>query len=92
MSIDYTKVLESRRTTALSVQEGDMLHDPIEDDPKFAKTIVEAQKEAGKLLADQKMHLGYCHLLWGTQQELLRNKHGVLWFTPAEMNPDVLFD
>jgi hypothetical protein len=35
--------------------------------------------------------LGVCHSYWARKKELLAKK-GIEWKTPAEMNPNILFD
>jgi hypothetical protein len=36
--------------------------------------------------------LGSCHTLWSLQKQILKEKYGITWYTPAELNPDVKFD
>ncbi|MBQ4585894.1 MAG: hypothetical protein IJA82_06770 [Clostridia bacterium] len=36
--------------------------------------------------------LGYCHLYWATKKRILKEKYGIDWKSPAELNPGVLFD
>ncbi|MBD1812991.1 hypothetical protein NDA07_01485 [Microcoleus vaginatus DQ-U2] len=67
-------------------------HDPIEDDPKFKSIIEAAEREAEAELANEPEVLGYCHQFWSTKTRILKEKYGVDWKSPAEMNPDVLFD
>ena len=67
-------------------------HDPLENDPRFQDIIAQAEREAELKLADTPQGLGYCHLFWATQKQILIEKYGIDWHTPAEMNPDVLFD
>ena len=73
-----------------------MLHDPIEDHPATKRLIAKAEREAeAELLREGTVgpgQIGYCHALWEVQQRILRERHGITWRTPAEMNPDVLFD
>jgi hypothetical protein len=37
-------------------------------------------------LSSRKQGLGFCHLHWSTKQKILRDKFGVEWFKPSEMN------
>ena len=73
-----------------------MLHDPIEDHPATKRLIAKAGREAEAELKRAGMvgpgELGYCHALWAMQQRILRERYGVEWRTPAEMNPDIMFD
>ena len=36
--------------------------------------------------------LGCCHRIWSMQKTILKEKHGITWYTPAELNPDIKFD
>ncbi len=74
------------------MSEDHLNHDPQEDDPKLGLIIRQAEAEAEASLSDEPRGIGFCHLLWETQKELLSTKYGIRWMTPAEMNPDVLFD
>ena len=38
------------------------------------------------------MQLGSCHRLWAMQKNILKEKYGITWYNPAELNPDVKFD
>ena len=38
------------------------------------------------------MQLGSCHRLWTMQKNILKEKYGITWYTPAELNPDIKFD
>jgi hypothetical protein len=35
---------------------------------------------------------GLCHGQWAAMKRILRERHGITWRSPADMNPDVLFD
>jgi hypothetical protein len=69
-------------------------HDPQERDPNKKKLIQAAKVEAEFELNGSGFEgqMGYCHVLWGRQQAILRKKYGIKWRTPAEMNPDIIFD
>ena len=68
--------------------------DPIEYDPRKSWMVEEAEREAAAELTAAGVHpgMGYCHLLWLRQKRILKEKHGIKWWSPAEMNPDILFD
>lgn len=70
------------------------LHDPIEDEPLLRQVLEQAEQEAKMSLADQgvEMHRGYCHLFWEKKAEILADRYGITWFSPADMNPYVLYD
>jgi hypothetical protein len=69
-------------------------HDPIEDDPQIGPLIDAATREAHEALADHphRGQLGFCHVLWGKKKEILREKHGIEWRTPSEMDPLAFYD
>ena len=69
-------------------------HDPIEDDPEIRPLIDAATEEANEALADhpRRGQLGFCHVLWATKKRILREKHGIEWRTPSEMDPLTFYD
>ena len=71
-----------------------MKYDPQERDPKKRALIKAAETEAEySMEQDRTIELeGSCHILWERQQDILREKYGIKWRTPADMNPDVMFD
>ena len=38
------------------------------------------------------MKLGCCHRLWDMQKTILKEKYGITWYSPAELNPEIIFD
>lgn len=42
--------------------------------------------------AEYFFRLGDCHTLWGLQKGILKEKYGIIWYTPAELYPDFSFD
>jgi hypothetical protein len=38
------------------------------------------------------MQLGSCHRLWTIQKTILKEKYGITWYTPAELNPEIIYD
>ena len=36
--------------------------------------------------------LGSCHTLWSLQKQILKEKYGITWYTPAELHPDIKYD
>ncbi len=70
----------------------DILHDPIEDDPQTKAIIEQAEIETKTRLSGERRRMGFCHLYWKTKKAILKEKHGIDWFTPIEMNPACWFD
>ena len=65
------------------------LHDPIESDPRFSRAIFEARRQAER--ESPITGMGRCHDVWGRTAETLK-KQGIVWYSPARMNLDILFD
>ena len=71
-----------------------MKRHPQERDPKKKKLIKAAEAEAEfSMEQDGTLQLeGSCHILWGRQKQILEKRYGIKWRSPAEINPDVMFD
>ena len=66
-------------------------YDPIEDTAPFRRVERMARAEAERR-AGKGGYMGYCHRIWGEIQNVLLEKYGIVWRSPAAMNPNVLFD
>lgn len=66
------------------------LHDPLEDEEPTAALIKQVGEQAS-LEVDYR-GIGRCHAVWGRMREILKAQHGVVWYSPAEMNPRTMFD
>jgi hypothetical protein len=77
-----------------SFNEHKFTHDPIENDPQYKGVFLKIDVEVKKKLEGHPMQgkLGYCHIFWETKKKILKEKYGIDWKSPAEMNPDVFFD
>jgi hypothetical protein len=38
------------------------------------------------------MQLGSCHRLWDIQKQILKEKYGITWYSPDELNPEIIYD
>ncbi len=78
---------------AIEGQRSVMLHDPIEDDPSvrplFLAAVDEATRETEQLFG---LRRGSCHRIWHRTKEILKERNGIDWRSPADMNPGTLFD
>ena len=96
----YTQFVSERIEQEEKWLEMDTWDDPFGDDPESMKfSISKRIEEAKRLLtsnpeqaAELFMQLGSCHTLWDIQKRILKEKYGITWYTPAELNPDVKFD
>lgn len=72
-----------------------MKKDPKEKDQRYRDIIRQAEKEAEEEVTRQygrEPFLGRCHMVWGIQEKILKKKYGIKWKSPADMNPDIMFD
>lgn len=68
------------------------LRDPIEDDPRYLAVIASIDAEVQALVAaERKAHpevkVGWAHSEWAHKKRLLKERHGLDWKTPLEMDP-----
>ncbi len=87
-------MLRERYLKALSTQRSDYLYDPIQDDPALKDAFEFAGAEARHLAKAGGLEgkLGTCHFMWDVQRRVLREKYGITWFSPKQMNPGVRYD
>ena len=45
-----------------------------------------------KRAAEVLSQLGSCHRLWTMQKNILKEKYGITWYSPAELHPEIKFD
>lgn len=38
------------------------------------------------------MQIGSCHRIWAIQKQILKEKYGITWYSPAELNPEIKYD
>lgn len=65
--------------------------DPVERTFEWEMHAYEVECECYEALQGMPRGLGFCHTFWATQKEAWR-KRGIEWKSPADMNPDVMFD
>lgn len=69
--------------------------DIVEKDPFFQSVLREAEKEAQQKLEQRGIKtgaVGYYKFFWQEKKIILREKYGIDWKTPQEMNPEINFD
>ena len=71
---------------------GHLKCDPIEWSADYERVIDEANKKIYSLLEDHPRGMGFCFSYWHTKAEVLRDDYGIIWRSPAIMNPGVIFD
>jgi hypothetical protein len=70
--------------------EDHLLTDPIEQDPVVGPKVRQAEKEAERRVKYD--GIGRCHAVWHEQARILWDKYRIRWYSPAQMNPQVLMD
>ena len=65
--------------------------DPIENDPKYIEIIRKVDEEVKAELGESH-YMGYCHRFWGLKKELLLDRYGITWRSPADLNPFTEYD
>lgn len=78
-----------------------------EDDDDVFASLYKSQRESTKkklneakmLMPDYPeqaaqvfMQLGSCHRLWDMQKTILKEKFGITWYSPDELNPEIIYD
>lgn len=66
--------------------------DPIEQDPKYKEIFEKVEAELELHFCETERCLGFCHRYWGLKKEILWKKYKIDWRSPAELNPDTLYD
>ena len=65
-------------------------------DPKYKDIFEKAEAEVETLMDQEfpglKGRRGYCFGFWAKKQQVLKEKYNIVWHSPGELNPDVLFD
>lgn len=59
---------------------------------KEAKRLLEVYPDQPIHAARLFMQLGSCHWIWAMKKSILHEKYGITWYSPAELNPDVIYD
>jgi hypothetical protein len=63
------------------------LYDPLEDDPEHGPVIAAVLERAGAEMPNEGVQK-----VWKRARQILREEHGLVWYSPAEMNPGNAFD
>jgi hypothetical protein len=67
-----------------------MRGDPAEDDAAMATVLLRATLEVdAELAGEDPESIGFCHLLWRTKQRVLRERYGLEWLRPDQLNSGV---
>jgi hypothetical protein len=69
-------------------------HDPIEDDPNYIDIFKNINAEVDEALNDYPLRdgFGYCHVFWNMKAKILKEKYGINWKSPQELDPFTFYD
>ena len=59
---------------------------------KEAKRLLEMYPDKPEHAARLFMQLGSCHWIWAEKKMILKEKYGIIWYAPSEVNPDCIYD
>lgn len=59
---------------------------------KIANIEDELENKIEETLKEKRKSLGYCHQYWSAKKKILLEDYGIVWYSPAECNPGVLYD
>lgn len=65
-------------------------YDPVEESDEYASVELEIERKIRTEIGECR-YMGYCHKYWSTKKKMLK-EYGIIWKSPAELNPSVIFD
>lgn len=71
---------------------GHLRKDPVEYTWKWERIYYDMEKRLDERFANAPRQMGFCFLYWSAKMDLLREEYGIEWHSPAQMNPNVIFD
>ena len=66
-------------------------HDPVERTEQCEEVYYEVEQEIEEQLSDTPRGMGFCFAYWSARRAALA-KRGIEWYSPATLNPRVMFD
>ena len=97
----YTLFVNERIEQEEKWMETETLDTPFDDgsDESMKISISKRIEESKRLLnedpsqaAELLSQLGSCHTLWALQKRILKEKYGIVWYTPTEFHPEIIYD
>lgn len=80
---------DQQRQAILNLRQCNQYHDPLEDDPVHGPVIKQVMDEVIERSEGRRLR---CHSLWFETDRILRERHGITWFSPSRMNPGTIYD
>lgn len=66
--------------------------DPQETYPHLKHAFAHVERLLDEEFPGRPAYMGQCFEIWDRKKWLLRNKYNIEWQSPAELNPDSLYD
>ena len=74
-------------------------YDKVEKTKEYRACVEEVEKQAEiearknmRELTGKEWGIGYCHMFWIAKKKILKEKYNIDWRSPAEMNPEIIYD
>lgn len=71
---------------------GLLKRDRVEYSWEWERIYYDMEEEVMRQFENEPRHMGMCFRIWSAKKTLLKDKYGIDWRTPGEMNPRVMFD
>ncbi|MDE6013283.1 MAG: hypothetical protein K2G91_11255 [Prevotella sp.] len=71
---------------------GHLNRDPVEYTWEWERIYYDMEAELDARFQNAPRQMGLCFRIWSVKRDLLKEKYGIEWRSPAQMNPRVLFD
>lgn len=88
-ALEKPSLSDHERRIISNLRQTNSYYDPMEDDPVQGPIIKQVNDEVSRKKAGQRVR---CHSLWYEVALTLRERHGIIWFPPSEMNPGEIYD
>ena len=88
---DYTDIEHVSYNEFMERHRRHLHFDPVERTPTWEENYYEVEKECDQRLGDTPRGMGFCFGYWSTLRQVLAER-GIMWRSPSELNPKVMFD
>lgn len=68
-----------------------MIRDSVEETVEYKQIEEKLEKELSEQMK-KITGLGSCHIYWSKKKRILKEKYGIDWNSPSELNPHICFD
>lgn len=70
----------------------DIGRQPCEEDPFFKRIERKINSELEEIFQYSDKGMGFCHTLWAEKAKTILRRYGFIWYSPAEINPHIIYD